>query len=71
MDDREKAVELEKLHFLSKENISTSARHEKMKLLTLAPDLVTRADNKIFSRKRVPSSSFPTIEEGQWDIGRT
>ena len=43
MVDREKASELDKLHFLLKEKIANSTRRDKIKYLTLAPDSWSRA----------------------------
>ena len=42
MEEKEKAMELDKLHFLLKEKISSATRRDKIKLLTLAPDSWSR-----------------------------
>ena len=42
MEEKEKAMELNKLHFLLKEKISSATRRDKIKLLTLAPDSWSR-----------------------------
>lgn len=41
-EEREKAAELDKLHFLLKEKIAASTKREKIKLLTLVPDSWSR-----------------------------
>ena len=41
-EEREKAAELDKLHFLLKEKITASTKREKIKLLTLVPDSWSR-----------------------------
>ena len=41
-EEREKAAELDKLHFLLKEKIAESTKREKIKFVTLVPDSWSR-----------------------------
>ena len=71
MDEKEKALELDKLHFLLKEKISSATRREKIKLLTLAPDSWSRERTaKFFNVSEYLVRTSCTSKKGQRDIGR-